>query len=153
MATAWQVVRREYIDSAFDGEGARRVGGRFNSRGNAVVYTADSVVLALLEVMVHVSSYKQLINRVAIPIIFEEQHVASLEKNDIPADWRAVPPSRSTQIIGDQWVREELSVVLRVPSVIVPHAFNYIINPHHPDFEAVDIGPAEEFTIDPRLIK
>lgn len=153
MITAWRVVRGKYVQRAFDGEGARRAGGRFNSKGTPVVYTSDSLALSLLEVMVHMPGYAQLRGRVALAITFEDRHVEVLGEEALPPGWRVAPPPRSTQRLGDAWVREERSLVLRVPSVIVAYAFNYIINPKHPDFAAVDIGPAETIRIDPRLMK
>ena len=54
--TAWRIVRARFADSAFDGEGARRYGGRWNSRGTRMVYTAGSQALAALEMLVHLDA-------------------------------------------------------------------------------------------------
>ena len=151
--TAWRIVRRRYADTAFDGEGARLFDGRWNSRGTAVVYTGDSHALSLLEVMVHVESYEQLEDRVAIPVRFSEGDVEVLSETTLPTDWRVSPPSRSTQEIGDAWVRKQRSLALKVPSVISPHDFNYIFNPRHPRFSEAELGAAENLVVDPRLIK
>ena len=153
MAEAWRVVKEEYAGGAFDGEGARRAGGRFNSKGTAVVYAADALALALLEVAVHVPTYRALRGRVAFRLTFEEALVETLAEAELPADWRSTPPSRSTQIVGDAWVREGRSAVLRVPSVVVPHAHNLLLNPVHPDFGRITIGDPEPVFIDPRLVK
>lgn len=153
MATAWRLVREKYAGTAFDGSGARRSGGRFNSEGVAVVYAADALALALLEVAVHVPSYRGLRGRVAFLITFEEALVEVLAEAALPADWRSVPPPRSVQGIGDAWVREGRSAVLRVPSVVVAHHANLILNPAHPDFARVVVGAPEPVAIDPRLIK
>ena len=153
MITVWRIIHRKYARSAFDGEGARRAGGRFNSRGTAMVYAAESLALGMLEVMVHLPSYRQLHDRVAIPAHLDESLIEALDEAALPADWRAAPPVRSTQALGDAWVREQRSVVLRVPSVVVAHAYNYLFNPEHPDFPQVSIGPAEALRFDPRLVK
>lgn len=153
MAEAWRVVKEGYARSAFDGEGARRAGGRFNGRGTAVVYAADSLALALLEVAVHVPTYRALRGRVAFRLTFDEALVETLLEGDLPSDWRSTPPSRSTQLVGDAWVREGRSAVLRVPSVVVPHAHNLVLNPAHPDFGRIEIGEPEPVPIDARLLK
>lgn len=151
--TAWRVVHRRYARTAFDGEGARRVGGRFNSKGTLMVYAADSLALAMLEVMVHVPDYRALHDRVAIPARFDEALFDVLDEADLPAAWDATPPSRETQAIGDTWVASGRTPVLRVPSVVVAHAFNYLFNPDHPNFARIDFGAAEALRIDPRLIR
>ena len=150
---AWRVVREEYADRAFSGEGARRAGGRFNSKGSAVVYCSDSLALAVLEVAVHLPSYRGLRGRVAFGVSFDEKLVETLSSEDLSGDWRSTPPSRSTQQVGDTWVREGRSAVLRVPSVLVPRAANYLLNPSHADFKSINIGSAEPLAIDPRLEK
>lgn len=151
MIEAWHVVHERYARTAFDGEGARRAGGRFNSKGIPVVYTADSLALAMLEIAVHLPSYRQLESRVAIPVRFDADKIESID--DLPEGWNVAPPPRWAQAIGDRWYLEGRSLVLRVPSVIVPRAFNYLINPEHPDFPSVKIGVPERLVLEPRLIK
>lgn len=153
MPTAWRIVKAEYARTAFNGEGARRAGGRFNSRGTAVVYCADSLALAVLEVLVHLPSYNGLSNRVAFRVSFDEALVETLPAEDLPPRWRATPPGGATQQIGDVWVREARSAVLRLPSVVVPQEFNYVLNPAHPDFADVEIAAAVPVAFDPRLAK
>jgi len=57
MALAWRIVQTHVADRAFTGEGARRYGGRWNSKGYAAVYTSGSISLAILEVLVHIPIY------------------------------------------------------------------------------------------------
>ena len=153
MTHAWRVVKAKYARSAFDGEGARRSGGRFNSRGTAVVYAADSLALALLEVAVHLPSYHGLRGRVAFRLRIPDDLVETLAEDDLPADWRATPPARSAQLLGDAWVAEARSPVLRVPSVVVPHAHNLVLNPEHADLGRIEIDDPEPVPIAPRPVK
>ncbi len=153
MPRAWRIVHQKYTASAFDGEGARRVGGRFNSIGTPVVYCADSLALAVLEVLVHLPSYRSIGQRVAYPLSFDETLVTDAAISDLPRDWRRSPPGRTTQAIGDDWVRSASTAVLRLPSVIVLQESNYILNPHHLDFDEIEIGPIQTIDIDPRLLK
>jgi RES domain-containing protein len=49
----WRICAPRYADTAYSGEGAR-IGGRWNSKGRAVVYASESISLAVLEQLVHV---------------------------------------------------------------------------------------------------
>ncbi len=155
--TAWRITQRRYAKErvaggAFSGEGARRYGGRWNSRGMAIAYTAGSRSLALLEVLVHMESTRLLEHYVLIPVTFDLHHVETLSDAVLPADWQAHPAPASTQALGEEWVRGERSVVLRVPSVILPAEPNYLLNPLHADFAELEIGEPEALNVDPRLV-
>lgn len=140
MKTAWRLVPKKRADSAFDGAGAGENGGRFNSQGTAVVYTSDTYALALLEVAVHVLTYRMLRDRVAFEVTFDDDLVEVFDPEDLPNDWDSRPTARATQLIGDEWVESKRSAVLQVPSVVAPHHFNFILNPAHSDFRLITIG-------------
>lgn len=151
MTTAWRIVKKRHVSSAFDGEGAGKYGGRWNSPGTPVVYASETRALSLLEILVGIRSTQPLGAYVLIPTRFETSFVNTVELEGLPDDWRKSPPHPSTQRIGDLWVADHASAVLRVPSAIVPDEFNYVLNPAHPDFARVQIGAPQELTIDPRL--
>ena len=153
MITAWRLLKSRHARSAFDGEGARLYGGRWNSRGTRVAYASDSVALAALEVLAHLQSTAVLQAYSLVAIGFPESVVETLEVASLPADWRRFPAPAENQAIGDRWVAEGRSLALRVPSAIVPSASNYLINPAHPEFAAVVIQAPERFAFDPRLLK
>lgn len=138
------------VDTAWDGEGARKAGGRWNSRGTRVVYASATLSLALAEILVHLPSGR-LPAYTAIPIEFDDALVTVLADRDRPADWRRSPPPASTQRVGDRWARDATSAVLHVPSVIVPVEWNYVLNPAHPDFRRIRIGTPMPFPFDARL--
>jgi RES domain-containing protein len=152
MSTAWRIVKKRHTDSAFDGEGARRYGGRWNSPGTPVVYVSDTRALCLLEVLAGLGSVKPVQSYVLIPVTFDDSLVLPVQPNDLPSEWRQSPPAPSTQGIGDEWADQLRSAILRVPSAIVPEEFNYQLNPAHPDFGRVQIGDPQDFTIDTRLL-
>ena len=56
MISAWRIVKRKRARAAVTGEGARLYGGRWNSAGASIVYTAGSQSLAALEIVVHLDS-------------------------------------------------------------------------------------------------
>ncbi len=151
MITAWRIVGLKHVDDAFSGMGAKKTGGRWNNKGVPMVYTSGSLALAALEMAVNLPSPKLLQDFQGVPIEFDNKLVITLAKKNIPADWDSRPLSPSTKIIGDLWVKEEQSAVLKVPSVIVPREHNYLINPYHPDFRKIMIGKPIVFYFDPRI--
>ena len=155
--TAWRITQARYLDgldaaagrAAFGGEGARLYGGRWNSRGVPVAYAAGSRSLALLEVLVHLGAPRLMQRYLLVPVRYREAHVEELEA--LPDDWRTHPAPRSTQSLGDRWVAEAWSPVLRVPSVVVPAEWNVVVNPRHPAFGDLEIGAPETLDLDARL--
>jgi RES domain-containing protein len=151
MPEFWRIVKARHAATAFSGKGAADYGGRWNSRGVAVVYTSGTRALAALESLVHLNppvAFKY----VAIPARCDDALIESFSPKKLPRNWRQEPPARSTQRIGDEWVREARSAVLRLPSVIISAEPNYLINPAHPDFKKIFIGKPEPFTFDRRLL-
>lgn len=151
MPRAWRIVKRRHVETAFKGDGARLYGGRWNSPGTSVVYTSETRALSLLEVLAGIQSVKPLRAYVLIPATFDDSLVIGVQLEELPKGWRRSPPHPDTQGIGDLWVDQQPSAILRVPSVIVPEEFNYVLNPAHQDFPRVQIGTPQDFTIDPRL--
>ncbi len=149
--TAWRVVKHEFVATAFDGEGARLFGGRWHSLGRVVVYTSASASLGLLEQLVHAE--KGLLPfYITIPVTFVADLVEMIDPVRIPTRWQSSPPPHELQQIGDEWVDSMRSCVLEVPSVIVPHESNFILNPKHPDFASIEIGDPIALEIDTRLV-
>ena len=153
-ATAWRLVKAQHIKSAFDGEGARLAGGRWNKIGILMIYTADSLALAALETIVHLPK-NELLEKIFfhIPVRFDTGLAVSLNSADLPQDWDRFPPPDSTQTIGTEWALKKKSVILKVPSTVIRKEFNYLINPQHPDFKKLSIGSAVKFLFDPRIKK
>lgn len=148
--TAWRIVKKALPARAFDGEGARLHGGRWNGRGHAVVYTSGSVALAMLEILAH-TSRSALRGFVVIPAQFDERLVEALDRAALPSRWRAFPAPAALARIGNEWIRERRSAVLKVPSALVPSEPNYLLNPAHPDFAEIRIGAPEALQVDRRL--
>jgi RES domain-containing protein len=153
MSFAWRIVQAHIADRAFSGEGSRRYGGRWNSKGFAVVYTSSSLSLAILEVLVHIPIYAILEEYVYFPIEFDQKFFLPLDMNNLPGNWKNDPAPRAVKQIGDSWIESRRSVILEVPSTIVSTEKNYLINPPHPDFKKLRIGSPTKFEFDPRLIK
>jgi RES domain-containing protein len=150
--TAWRIVKAQHAATAFDGEGARLYGGRWNSRGLAVVYTAGSPALAALELLVHLGSSGALAAYVTIKCSFDERVVLRLDRHRLPKDWRSSPAVPELALVGDAWLKDATSAVLEVPNVIIPDESNYLLNPHHADFDTIEIGTPRRFEFDMRLL-
>jgi len=129
--------------SPLDGVGASITGGRWNSPGKRVAYTASCGALAMLEYLVHSSTTPKnlILSIVVIPdsLDIERSH------------WAPVDLAASRQI-GDEWIARAECPVLEVPSVLAPRQKNYLINPLHPLFKAIKITDRNPFAFDSRLI-
>jgi RES domain-containing protein len=150
---AWRIVKGRHAANAFDGEGARLLGGRWNSPGTRMVYTAGTAALAALEMLVHLNRVTTLPSYVLIRCDFAETLVADIDRKKLPAKWRSFPAPAALQAIGDDWVKRGSSAVLRVPSAVIEKESNYLLNPAHADFKRVAIGKPEPFDLDLRLIR
>ncbi len=136
----------------FDGEGAFRFGGRWNSRGTKILYTAGSLSLAALEMLVHLNNEEILPSYSFATAEFDESLILRVEEfQTLPETWSDSPPPLEIQRIGDEWARDKASVVLKVPTSILPVEFNYLINVEHPEFSKIKLGEPRAFTFDERL--
>jgi RES domain-containing protein len=150
-ATAWRIAKRKHAKAAFNGEGARLFGGRWNNPGTVVVYTAESRSLAALEMLVHLDSFELLDRYVLFEVGIDQSLMTHVKTADLPGSWRKDPAPDEIRAIGDAWVTEGASAVLRVPSVLVPGENNFLLNPGHEDFVKLKIGKPLPFRFDPRL--
>ena len=153
MPVAWRIVKAVHAEQAFDGEGARQHGGRWNSPGVPMVYTADSPALAALELLVQLNDASRLPAFVLISVEIPDKLVKELRSSALPAGWRAHPAPPELQAHGDAWIQEGSSVSLRVPSAVEPRQHNFLLNPAHPQFRAVKVGKAEPYDLDLRLLR
>ena len=147
----YRLTLARYADTAFSGEGARRSGGRWTPIGWPVVHTSGNVALAVLETLVHTAVNSMPSQRLIAVDIPESLPVEAIDAADLPDDWRRTPAPTSLQDIGRAWLGAARTAVLQAPSVIVPIEFNYLLNPHHPDFERLRAHAPEPFPIDKRL--
>ena len=151
MPSAWRLTKTKYLSAAWDGEGAKKAGGRWNGPGVPVVYTSGSLSLALVEVLVHLPAKFQPAYS-ALSVEFDTSLVTVVAPGLLPRNWKDSPPPPATQAIGADWVASGASAVLRVPSVVVPGEFNFILNPAHREFGRIRIGTPMPFPFDPRLV-
>jgi RES domain-containing protein len=135
------------------GEGARLNGGRWNSEGVAAVYTSSSLALAALEYLVHVDIEDVPDDLVAMAIeVPGDAGLTSVAVGDLPADWNKGPDHPACVAIGDAWLADGATLLLRVPSAVVPEDWNLLINPRHPRARDVAVRSVRPFAFDPRLL-
>lgn len=149
--TVWRLVNERHKDTVFSGEGARLYGGRWNSKGIPLVYTASSLSLALLEMLVQTDPLPMFYVAVSA-ILPKGMAMAVVQMENLPEGWRHPIAPEALKLIGTEWVRSGISCAMRVPSSVLPQENNYLINPAHPQFNDIIIGKSEEIATDERLI-
>jgi RES domain-containing protein len=153
MFNSWRIVKAKYAATAFDGEGARIAGGRWNSRGRGIVYTGQSAALAALELLIHLGRSRSLPDYVIFSCTFAESLVETIVVDDLPDDWRSYPAPAKLQRLGDAWFKQQRSAVLQVPSAVIETESNFLLNPRHPDFRRIKISKSHPFELDLRLLR
>jgi RES domain-containing protein len=149
----YRIAKSAYIHD-LSGTGSRMYGGRWNHKGVGVVYTSESRALATVEYLVHVP----------LSFVPRDLSIASLEipagitpeeilVTDLPANWRDYPAPPELTELGTKWASRNESLLLRVPSAVVEHEFNILINPSHPDMKDVVILHVEDYTFEERLLR
>ncbi|MFE8108238.1 RES family NAD+ phosphorylase [Sphingomonas melonis] len=134
--------------AALDGEGARMWGGRWNSPGRAMVYTAATPSLAVLEVLVHLDLPPDLIPDDMVLLAIDVPNDATLHNLDsTPTDADACRQA------GDAFLDASQALGLRVRSVVVPQEANLLLNVRHADMTRVRVVGTDSFRFDPRLLR
>ncbi|GAB3531225.1 RES family NAD+ phosphorylase [Pontibacter brevis] len=134
------------------GRGAELAGGRWNSKGVALLYTSESIALCTVEIAVHMPLGIVPADYYLISIhIPDSAPTKELAVEELPADWKSFPHANSTQEIGDAFVLESEYLVLKVPSATVQGTYNYLVNPRHAAFGTIATIEAVPFEFDKRL--
>lgn len=138
--------------ATLSGTGGLISSGRWHSRGSELVYLADSPASALLERLVHLElspdevpeTYQLLAVEVSDFLAFD-----TVDQATLPTDWRS--NDRATWPIGDGWLQQRRTPMLRVPSAIVPYTWNWLLNPRHREAATVKIVEVIDAPFDRRL--
>jgi RES domain-containing protein len=116
------------------------------------VYTSSSLALAALEFFVHVRPTRAPDDLLAIPAdIPPSISLSRIAASDLASDWRESPAPEALADMGARWLRDGGTPVLVVPSAVIPHEDNYLLNPLHRAFRTIRIGSPERFTFEPRM--
>lgn len=147
----FRLTRKKY-SSTLLGVGASIKGGRCNSIGTELIYTAENRSLAMAEIAVHFSFATMPSDYVMLTIDCPVQlPIKNISIDQLPKNWNAFPSTSKTQIIGDEFVFENEFPICKIPSVVTQGDFNYLLNPRHQDFHLIKIVQKEDFRFDRRL--
>ena len=130
-----------------DGAGGMLQSARWHTLGRPIVYAADHPASALLEILVNfdVSLLPDTFQLLKIEVPTSVMPLAT----KAPGDWLTdVSISRA---VGDDWLAGRNSLLLQVPSAILPNVFNILINPQHPDAAQLKIIAIQSMPLDDRL--
>jgi RES domain-containing protein len=141
----WRVAFDRYAD--LSGVGGLHRPGRWHSVGRPIVYAAEHSALAMLEVRVHLDLTASYVSKFVIMKINVQ--------NDVRVDTIDAEPSdeTATRALGDAWLAASLTCICRVKSALAPDAFNYLINPLHPDIGMISLEAAAPMVFDARLFR
>ena len=149
----YRLIKEKY-KNGLSGKGAEKAGARWNSKGKAMLYTSESRSLCTAEVAVHTPLGNIPLNYFLLEIeIPDNIKFIEFKNEDLPPDWKSLPHSNSTQLIGDEFLDEGKYLFLKVPSVVVQGDYNYLINPTHKLFSEVKTHKSEPFHFDERLFR
>ena len=129
------------------GEGGVRFGGRWHTKGKPVIYTAEHPALAMLEILVNIPTGNLPGNYRLLEIAMPDG--TAIDVAEPKAKWQ--DDLSITRRSGDSWLIERKSAVLKVPSALLPHTYNYLINPLHADARKFRVLSAQDYPFDRRL--
>lgn len=141
-----------YAANDLSGTGAKMTGGRWNSKGTPVVYSAANIALATLETVHYLSGgglpYNRYLVRIDIP---DAVWAARRVLDPLPGGGDAIPAGMTARTAGDAWIASGETALLLVPSVIVPDEYNVLINPRHGDAAGTVATTLKRWIYDPRF--
>jgi len=145
----WRIVRPAHVANPLSGSGSARTGNRWNSPGVRMAYASTSRPLAVLEMLVHVTREYIPLDAVLLPIDIPDELISQLHRP--PEGWNEYPYGIGARSVGDQWIRQGLSLAMLVPSAVLTSEYNLLINPAHAKFAQIEIGKPEPHAWDRRL--
>lgn len=147
----FRLSREQYADT-LSGAGAAIKGGRWNSMGFELIYTAANRSLAMAEVAVHFTLATLPDDYMMVTInIPDDLFAKAISENELPRNWNAFPHPASTQKLGNHFILEGKYCVAKISSVVTKGDFNFLINPNHNNFSRINISATEKFPFDKRI--
>ena len=141
----------EQYKEDISGNGAGLFGGRWNSKGRPVLYTSNHISLSVLELLVHNKNYTSYKDPWLISISIPDTIIPVITHAEkLSAGWDSRP--EYTQWMGDMFLNENSSLILQVPSSIIPQENNFLLNPLHKEFKKIKIINTTLFELDKRLL-
>lgn len=147
----YRIAKTGYVRD-LTGFGAKLYGGRWNHRGSAIIYTSETRALATIEYLVHVSM-ANMPRDLSMAVLEVPDALASerIQTATLPNNWRDFPAPPELADLGTRWAESERSLLLIVPSAVVPEEHNVLLNPLHSDMKRVALRNVEPYEMDQRL--
>ena len=149
----YRITHQRYRNEPFSGKGGLRYSSRWASKGQLVSYAADHLATAALVKIAAAAGRADLLTQmIFVKAEVDAAQVKELPSGEWPEDWDQLPAPDSTRQVGDAWLEEGRHALLRVPSVVLPHAFNYVINTSRGRADALDIVDQAPLLLDNRVL-
>ncbi|MBW4890587.1 RES family NAD+ phosphorylase [Mucilaginibacter sp. HMF5004] len=146
----YRLTRKIYARD-LSGIGAKTYGGRWNNKGNAMLYLASSRSLAVLEILVHLQP-SIIPDDYCMVTIEAPDDIDTVDERILPKNWQGLPAANKVKQIGDKFLRESSKLLLKVPSSIIKEEFNYLANPAHAMASKLKVIQVDPFSFDSRLL-
>lgn len=147
----YRISNAVYSDD-LSGTGSKLLGSRWNSKGIPVLYTSQHISLAVLEMLVN-TNFKDY--AIALDLVYiripDLQPGKAIEPGSLKYNWK--DDVDYTRFIGDEFIKQKQSLILKVPSAVIQEEYNYLANPLHADFKKIKIIKTRSFRPDGRLFK
>ena len=148
----YRIGRTKYARD-LSGEGARLYGGRWNHKLTPCIYTSESRALAILEYTVNVN-VEDIPRRLSLSTFeLPDKSIHQLATSILPGDWMNSPPPGSAKDFGTAFLQKKSHLVIKVPSVVLPAEYNFLINPMHKHIGKVILVSVDDFVYDIRIKK
>lgn len=150
-----RILHRKYASEPFSGKGGLVAPSRWASAGQLVSYAAESLALAALETIAGAGRMGRLTDMVYVAATLNEAAIHAPPKERLPDGWNRRPPGDASRRFGDKWLNAREEVALRVPSVVIPDGWNYVINAAHPHTSEVLtlVEEPKPLELDPRILE
>ena len=147
--TIYRICNPQFSED-LSGTGAKLYGGRWNSKGVAMLYASEHISLSVLEMLVHnqFTDFAITLNLLHI-IIADTMLLKEVKNNKLKSNWTT--DVDYTQFMGDQFIKAGTHAILKVPSAVIKDEHNFILNPLHADFKKIKITQKVSFSTDKRL--
>ena len=148
----YRIASKDYIDD-LSGTGAKLYGGRWNPKGTAMLYASENISLAILEILVHFDGLTIPDNLVLLKLEINDKFIEDYSISKFKKIQKSPAAESGFKKEGQKWIKNNNSLALKVPSIIIPGEFNILINPTNNNFPSIKKIKKEKLELDSRLFK
>ncbi|RCR66095.1 RES family NAD+ phosphorylase [Larkinella punicea] len=145
----YRITKTNYAND-LNGTGGLYASGRWHREGTLLLYFAEHVSLAMLEMLANSEILPINVSLVTVELP-EMASIRQTRLEDLPSDWRNIPYKETLADITERWITEMQFWAMRVPSAHSPTEFNYLLNPLHPEHKTLEVVSIQPISFDRRL--